>query len=141
VGGYGSGGHNRKSDSAKILSGSFRKPTDQGQLFIDDPAAPGGQATHKPRQGLSREAKRLWKTVVEGWEIDSPGLTILRQVCECHDRLREAQAILRREGLTIMGRNGMISHPALKIEKDSRESMIKFWRLLALDMAAPPVEG
>jgi P27 family predicted phage terminase small subunit len=126
----------KKPDSLKVLHGTFRPDRKS------TPASPGGISPNPPR-GLTKEGRDLWRMVCGGWCMDPAGLVVLRQVCECLGRLREAQGILEAEGLTVFNeKTGMtLAHPMLKVEKDTREIFVKFWRLLALDIEAPPAGG
>ena len=57
------------------------------------------------------------------------------------DRVREAQAILKREGIVVKDRFGQArTHPAVAIERDARGAMLRAIRACGLDFAID-VEG
>lgn len=77
----------------------------------------------KPKH-LSNEAGQIYcKTVADVGIKDALGLALLLTGCEAWDRMREAQAIIRKQGLTIRDRNGIPRpHPATVIERNSRSA-------------------
>lgn len=90
----------------------------------------------KPPKGLSPEASSLWKKLLDEYAIDDEAAYLLLQVAlESFDRMREAQVLLRVEGLTFRDRHGAIKqHPAVAIERDSRSGMLFAFRQLHLDL-------
>jgi P27 family predicted phage terminase small subunit len=88
-----------------------------------------------PPRHLSREAKGWWRRVMEGWELDDPSLLILESALEAFDRMREAQAIIEAEGITVKDRFGQPKqHPATLVERDSKATMLRTLKALALDL-------
>lgn len=59
---------------------------------------------------------------------------LLGQVCEPLDAVREAQAILKAEGLVVVNpKTGVpIAHPAQKMVKDNRDQLLRFLKALGL---------
>jgi phage terminase small subunit len=90
----------------------------------------------KPPKDLPLEAKRLWAQLREEYQLeDAAGLTYLTTGCRHFARMREAQKILKAEGLTVKGRYGQsLPHPCVKVENDSSASMIKAFKALNLDL-------
>lgn len=88
--------------------------------------------------GLSAEAAKFYRNVARCWGVtDEPSLTTLRIACECLDRLRQAQAILQREGLVVADRWGQQRpHPCCQIEKEARAHLLQALRALELDLGA-----
>lgn len=82
--------------------------------------------TPKVPKALSREAKALWRKLQEEYAIDDEaGLLILRTALEAFDRMREAQKVLNKEGLTVSDRfNQQKMHPLTTVERDSRAAML-----------------
>lgn len=92
----------------------------------------------KPPKHLSREAKAIWRQVVQGWEMDEGGLFILRQALEAFDRLNQARELIDREGIVVTDPSGRKrAHPALMVEKESRLALLRAWRQLGLDVEPP----
>jgi P27 family predicted phage terminase small subunit len=89
---------------------------------------------------LSPEAKRLLDRLKKQWGIDEePGLTIALTLCQSLDRLRQAQEILRQDGLIIRitrasGQVDVKAHPAAKIEQDARAHVLQCAKALNLDL-------
>jgi P27 family predicted phage terminase small subunit len=134
VGGPGSGGHNRKF---KLLHNTLR-PGEHPRLWEGESHPRTEQKI--PKRHLSAESKRLWENVTSTWVIDNAALVLLRQCCECLDRIREAQKQIARDGLTVVNpKTGALqAHPGIKIESDSRQNFLKFWRALGLDPDEAP---
>ncbi|MCC7176066.1 MAG: hypothetical protein IT159_12790 [Bryobacterales bacterium] len=91
--------------------------------------------TLAPRR-LSPEARKWYSAIVSEYAIeDRAGLLLLHQAAEAFDRLREAQAIIARDGLLVQDRfKQKKSHPLLLVERDSRLQLIKCLRMLNLDL-------
>ena len=91
-----------------------------------------------------REAGReLWGRVQTEFAIDDgAGLALLAAACEALDRMREAQAALLADGLTVTDRYGCKkTHPCVAIERDSRNGMLSALRQLNLDLAPTATPG
>lgn len=89
-----------------------------------------------PPKNLSTEAKKLWKGIQDEYQItDEAGLLILRTGFEAFDRMREAQAILSKKGMTVEDRFGQPkAHPMTTVERDSRAAMLAALKQLNLDL-------
>ena len=87
-------------------------------------------------KGLSFEAKRLWNDTIKLWEVDDPtALVNLRNACFSLMRLRQAEAIVKREGMISTNRFGVqVKHPAMLIVKDETQSMRASLEALHLDL-------
>jgi P27 family predicted phage terminase small subunit len=92
-------------------------------------------APRAPRH-LSGEAKRIWEGVTDEYGIvDIAGQSILAAGLEAFDRMREAQAAIRKDGPTIRDRFEQIQvHPATRIERDSRAAWLSALKALNLDL-------
>jgi P27 family predicted phage terminase small subunit len=90
----------------------------------------------KPPTGLSPEAKAWWTRLQTEFGIEDPaGLMILGSAAEALTRMRQAQAIISKEGPVTQDRFGQsIVHPATRIERDSRAQMLTCLRELHLDV-------
>ena len=90
----------------------------------------------KPPKNLSREAKILWRKIQDEYAIsDEAGLLILATGLEAFDRMRQAQDILKAEGMTTLDRfQQPRPHPAATIERDSRAAMLAALKQLNLDL-------
>ncbi len=90
----------------------------------------------RPPKGLSREACRWWRRLTTEYEIgDDAGRLILMTAMEAFDRMREAQAVLGKDGLTIKDRFDQVKvHPLTVVERDSRAQMMAALKALNLDI-------
>lgn len=90
----------------------------------------------KPPKNLGREAKNLWRKIQADYQIsDEAGLLILATGLEAFDRMRQAQDILKAEGMTTLDRFSQPRpHPAAAIERDSRAAMLAALKQLNLDL-------
>jgi P27 family predicted phage terminase small subunit len=86
--------------------------------------------------GLSAEARRWWRQLVEEYEIeDSGGRLILLTMFEAFDRMRAAQKIISEEGETVKDRFEQLkAHPMVAVERDSRAAFYAGLRALNLDL-------
>lgn len=92
-------------------------------------------ARPRPPVGYSAEARRLWRDVVEGWTLDPPALVVLDAACRALERVRQAQAFLKRDGLLTKDRFGQLrAHPAALIERDAKQTFLRSLRALDLDL-------
>jgi hypothetical protein len=87
-----------------------------------------GNIPPAPR-GLSDEARKLWNTYVTGWSLDEHSLVVLQLALECHDRMREAEAEIRRRGYRASPKGG--PNP-FNVERDCRRDFSKLLRSLGL---------
>jgi phage terminase small subunit len=92
--------------------------------------APAG----KPQ--LSPEAQHLARKIRKEWAIDdTAGVFLLTRAMECWDRLRQAQALIERDGLITSDRFGQDKpHPATQIEKEARAHLLQCFKSLNLDL-------
>jgi P27 family predicted phage terminase small subunit len=66
---------------------------------------------------------------------DPAGRLLLQTSCEAFDRMREAQALLERDGAVVPDRWGQLKpHPAAAMERDARSAMLAGLRALNLDV-------
>lgn len=93
----------------------------------------------KPKKApkhLSKEGQALWNKLLNEYSIeDEAGLLILQTAMEAFDRMREAQAIIKTEGLTVEDRFFQKkAHPLTVTERDSRSAMMQALKSLNLDL-------
>jgi P27 family predicted phage terminase small subunit len=97
---------------------------------------PAGARLPKPPKGLSAEARRLWRRLVEDYSIeDQAGELLLQTGLEAFDRMRLAQEQIKRDGQTSTDRFGQVkAHPLLVVERDARSAMVQSLKALNLDL-------
>ena len=90
----------------------------------------------KPIDALSLEARKLRARLETEWRIsDAAGQLALLTLCQCVDRLRQAQAVLAADGITATDRFGKLKvHPATVIEREARAGMFASLKALNLDV-------
>ncbi len=96
-----------------------------------------GTATKpNPPAALSRPAKDQWRRYMDAYAIDDEhGRFLLGIAMEAYGRMREAAAIVKRDGASTKDRFGMPrSHPSLIVERDARAAMVAALRQLNLDV-------
>ena len=89
-----------------------------------------------PPAGLSREAAAWWQRLRDEYDIvDAGGLAALAAGAEAFDRTRQAAAMIDADGLVSTDRFGQLrAHPAVAIERDARDQMLRSIKLLHLDL-------
>jgi P27 family predicted phage terminase small subunit len=90
-----------------------------------------------PPAHLSESTQAWWRNVVEAYALEPHHLRQLECGCDAWDRMIQARALLLKEGLTTPTRDGVKSHPAVAIEKDSRKAFLEALRELDLDCPEP----
>jgi len=82
-----------------------------------------------PPDGLKDAGRRLWLSVLGGWEIDAWEQLLLLQACRCADRLDELAAIASTAPAVVTNAKGDATpHPAIV---EARQQSIVLTRLLA----------
>ena len=91
--------------------------------------------------GLSKEARRWWRKIVTEYAIeDSGGLLILQALLEAFDTMREAQKILKADGMKVVDRFGQVrSNPLCAVLRDARGQVLAGLKALNLDVE--PLKG
>ena len=94
------------------------------------------QKPPKAPKTLSREAARWWRKLVAEYAIeDEAGFLMLQTSLEAFDRMREAQGVLKEDGLVVTDRWGQRkAHPLVTVERDSRAQMLAALKQLNLDV-------
>lgn len=85
---------------------------------------------------LTREAKRIWRDLIEEYAInDVAGLKILRVALESFDRCQKARDVIDNDGMTVTDRYGQTKpHPLLASERDSRAAFLAGLKALNFDI-------
>jgi P27 family predicted phage terminase small subunit len=89
----------------------------------------------KPPARLSAEAKAVWADLHRGWDIDDAGRLVLGCGLEALDRMRQAQADIKKHGVMFTDMFGQLrTNPATITERDSRSSWLAALKQLGLDL-------
>ena len=87
-----------------------------------------------PPKHLSREAKSIWRKVLEGYELEDWHCRVLQSALEAWDRMQQARETLAADGVTYTDRFGAPrKHPAVSIEENSRVAFLRAMRELDLE--------
>ena len=85
-----------------------------------------------------KDATRAWvEDISASYALESHHLRLLVLAGESWDRICQAREQVDREGLTIEGRFGVKTHPAVLIEKDNKILFARLVRELNLDESGP----
>ena len=114
--------------------GPFGCGTDPG-IREKPPNLPQSRTRPAPKH-LSAQAKRLWRGLVEEYGVaDGAGLAILTAGLEAHDRMRQAQQAIDKDGATFRDRFGQLQmNPAVRIERDSRVAWLGALKAMNFDL-------
>lgn len=89
----------------------------------------------RPPKHLSREAKGWWNRLLEEYDLADECLLLLESALEAFDRMREAQVLLKAEGLVVKDRfDQSRPHPAAAIEVAAKGVMLRNIKALGLDL-------
>lgn len=100
--------------------------------------------TPKPPKTLTPEARKLWQAIFDESEMDAPALALLNILAESFDRMRQAQAHIKKNGIvfeekTAAGNVHYRANPACAVERDAKSNLMRAWRLLGFDQVPPGV--
>lgn len=97
----------------------------------------------KPPTHLSREAKRWWKKLTAEFVFETPDAVLLLQTTfEAYDRMVEAQVTIKKDGTLLLDRfQQKKMHPAVLIERDARQAVLRGLKQLGLDVVPPGAIG
>lgn len=86
---------------------------------------------------LGEHGRRLWREIISDHSIDdAAGRVLVLRAAEAMDRLRQAQAQIAADGLTVRGYKGQVRpHPLLQVEAEQSRILLACFRALNLDLA------
>jgi hypothetical protein len=99
----------------------------------DAPPAPPGH--------LSKDAARIWRDVLDRYELDAETLASLAMALDALDLAHTARRRINRDGHVVDGRFGLRPHPSFDVLKASWAAWVAFTRSLdlpELDAEGPP---
>jgi hypothetical protein len=89
----------------------------------------------KTPANLARPGQQLFRHLADEYGIvDTAGVALLEVAARALDRLRQAEGVLRAEGLTVQGKDGPRAHPALAVEVSARAGLLATLKALRLDL-------
>jgi P27 family predicted phage terminase small subunit len=109
-------------------------PSARPRLAVAEP-----KPSPKPPPHLSASSKRWFREVVDTYALEPHHLKLLQAAAEAWDRLQEARAALKRDGITTVDRfGGLKAHPCVAIERDCRIAFARLVRELDLEGEVAP---
>ena len=91
---------------------------------------------------LTREAKSLWRAILEEYDLEASERAILKMALENYDRAQRCREQIDKEGATVRDPSGRVrAHPALQAEKNAISAYLQAMRLLALNEEPPKPVG
>ncbi len=84
--------------------------------------------TGTPPAGLRTAGKRLWRSVLQEYELEEHERAMLLEACRSLDLLDQLDAAVRRDGAMVESQQGARAHPAAV---EARQQKIALARLLA----------
>jgi phage terminase small subunit len=90
----------------------------------------------RPPRHLKNAGRALWTGIVMQYRVrDAAGVALVTTAAEALDRIREAQAAIRKHGALVPDRYGALKqNPACFLERDARAGMLSALRALNLDL-------
>jgi phage terminase small subunit len=86
----------------------------------------------KPPPRLSAASRKLWRHIVEIYDMREDELAVLEEAVRALDRAAEAREHLRKDGLVLPGRFGPRAHPMQAVENSAALRGAKLLRQLGL---------
>jgi hypothetical protein len=98
-------------------------------------------AKTKAPSGLSPSAARWYREVARQFDFRTAGeLGCLTEAARSLTRIEQCQDQLVRDGLFVGGARGLVSHPALRAEQQSRALFLQACRQLGISQPAEVIE-
>ena len=92
----------------------------------------------KPPKHLTREAKSLWRAILEEYDLEPAEKALLKVALENYCRAQACREEIDKDGPTITDPSGRVrAHPALQAEKNALSHYLQAMRLLALNEEPP----
>jgi len=93
----------------------------------------------EPPKWLSLSARTWWKKIVKECEgLHDSQLLILQSALEAYADMKEAQKIVKEDGMKVMDRFGQEkAHPLLTVIRDNRSAILQAYKTLGLDLEFP----
>lgn len=133
-----SGGRNKKSLQAHLLTGSYRPDRHGALALVPEPGSVAPTADRHPAPpGLSAESQALWEATLDAFEGWTPlELSLFLLALEQLDLARQCRERIDAEGIVLGEKRGSRkAHPLLKVERGATMSVLALFRQLNLGTA------
>jgi P27 family predicted phage terminase small subunit len=118
----------RKSSASLVVVPVQRR----GDLY---PPASNLSPPPPPPEHLGKPEQKIWATVFGDFNMTQTAHAVLITALEAHQRARECREIIKREGMTITGRDKQAKvHPLLAVERDARQAWLSAIKTLGLEL-------
>jgi P27 family predicted phage terminase small subunit len=119
-----------------MLQRGRKSSASRGQLAVVSPASGDRSFLTDSPHHLGKAEQRIWRDTLRDYEITSQtSLAVLTTALEAHQRARECREVIKREGMTMAGRDGQAKvHPLLAVERDARQAWLAALRVLGLEL-------
>lgn len=127
-----SGGWNRKSRDAHVLSGTFRRDRHGPLAAVPAPVPPS--VPPPPPAGLSPASRKAWARYMNEYQDWSVGdLLLLELALQAQERAESCRRRLKAEGLVLRGPRGALRvHPLVRVEKAALDFAMNALKQLGL---------
>ena len=87
---------------------------------------------------LSLASRRLFRSVVESYQLEDWHVRLLTTALEAQDTAEEARLRIEQDGPFVATRFGELkSHPAIAVQRDAQAAALRAWKALGLDVESP----
>jgi P27 family predicted phage terminase small subunit len=92
--------------------------------------------------GLSTRARRLWREVASGWDLDPDERVVLEEACRALTRVEQLEERVTADGPVTAGSKGQPrEHPLLPAIDRERRAVLVALKQLGLDREVEQVQG
>jgi hypothetical protein len=100
------------------------------------------EKTPRPPKGLAAPGRRLWRSVVEEYELDEHERVLLVQACRTVDRLDDIAEALVGQPLTVDNfRGDPVAHPLLNEQRQQSQTLARLLASLRMPSGDQEAEG
>ncbi len=98
--------------------------------------------TPRPPKGLGIPGRRLWRSVVEEYDLDEHERVLLVQACRTVDRLDDIAAALVGQPLTVENfRGDPVAHPLLNEQRQQAQTLARLLASLRMPSGDEEADG
>jgi P27 family predicted phage terminase small subunit len=91
--------------------------------------------TPKPPGHLGTDARRFWSEIVTMFDLEPHDVKRLTIACDSLDRIDQARAAIKRDGVTTTTRFGEVKpHPAIAVWRDAAKLYLSAIRQMGVDL-------
>ena len=96
----------------------------------------------QPPAHLAKRGKKLWKSVVENYDLEQHHRDLLQSACEQLDRADSARREIEEHGVILLDRfQQRKQNPAVEVERQAHATFLRCLREMGLDVDPPESRG